>query len=231
MTYVLGMAVADLPVADRAEEPAAASTRDLVLAKYDAHQCELFGVTLRGCRDRETAEDIVQEAFLRLIVEVEAGRVPDNVRAWLHRVTANLVVTRSRRTTVARKWSRHFAVDAAAVDPAPRLLEGERRSELESALAELSSEARTALLLAARGFSGLEIAETIGQTTYLTTYAPVRCHPEASGGVRSTNGRTRADPSLEPPSSRPFSVSAGPPGGCADVTPLTLLPAAPASRR
>jgi len=48
MTYVLGMAVADLPVADRAEEPAAASTRDLVLAKYDAHAVEAPQVVIPG---------------------------------------------------------------------------------------------------------------------------------------------------------------------------------------
>jgi DNA-directed RNA polymerase specialized sigma24 family protein len=48
------------------------------------------------------------------------------------------------------------------------VLEHERRSALEAALAELGDDARTALLMAANGFSGLEIAEAIGRTGLAT---------------------------------------------------------------
>ena len=47
------------------------------------------------------AEDLLQEAFLRLTREVRADRTPDNVRAWLYRVGANLAVSRGRRITSA----------------------------------------------------------------------------------------------------------------------------------
>jgi RNA polymerase sigma-70 factor (ECF subfamily) len=163
MNDALALAMADFTPAT-AEAAVAPTVGELVMGYYEMHQREVFSVTLRACRDREVAEDLVQEAFLRLIVEVEAGRTPDNVRAWLHRVTANLVVTRSRRTSVARKWS-GFLVGAKTPDePEAMLLDFERRSDLEAALAELPADARTALLLAARGFTGLDIAAAIGRS-------------------------------------------------------------------
>ena len=60
-------------------------TTDFVAATYDSHHVELFTFAVRACRDRETAEDLVHEAFVRLIVETEAGRTPMQVRGWLYR--------------------------------------------------------------------------------------------------------------------------------------------------
>ena len=46
---------------------------------------------------------------MRLMIEVDAGRMPTNVRAWLYRVIANLAVSRGRRATVARRGLRAVA--------------------------------------------------------------------------------------------------------------------------
>jgi RNA polymerase sigma-70 factor (ECF subfamily) len=136
----------------------------LVAAVFDAHQRELFTFALRSTRDPSVAEDLVQEAFTRLIVEVEAGRTPDNIRAWLYRVIANLAVSGGRRATVARR--RLAALVETDVDdgPEPAYLEHERQSDLETVLAELDVDARTALVMAANGFKGIEIADAIGRS-------------------------------------------------------------------
>ena len=63
---------------------------DIVEAIYDDHQRELYSFALHACRDREAAEDLVQEVVRQADVEVDAGRTPTNVRAWLYRVVANL---------------------------------------------------------------------------------------------------------------------------------------------
>lgn len=168
MNAVLGLTMGDLGVPAVFDVPAGPTTGEVVTALYDAHQRELYGVTLRASRDHETAEDIVQEAFTRLIVEIESGRTPDNVRAWLHRVAANLVVSRGRRTTVARRWQGLFAVRETAEEPQASLLEFEQRSDLAAVLAELPTDARTALLLAAQGYSGQEIAAAIGRSENAT---------------------------------------------------------------
>lgn len=40
--------------------------------------------------NREKAEDIVQETFLKLLVQLRDRAIPDHVAAWLYRVAANL---------------------------------------------------------------------------------------------------------------------------------------------
>ncbi len=146
-------------------ELTAVDTHALVASIYDRHQRELYTFALRICRDREAAEDLIHETFVRLIVEVDAGRVPDNVRAWLYRVTANLAASRGRRATVARRWLATVTrTEGAVPGPEPTFLEYERRSDLEVVLGEISMDARTALLMAANGFSGEQIAAAIGRT-------------------------------------------------------------------
>lgn len=154
----------DLEVLVGAYADPAPRTSDLVAATYDAHQRELFSFALRTSRDREVAEDLVHESFVRLIVEVEAGREPTNVRAWLYRVVANLAVSRARRAAVAQKQLGELLDRGTEGGPEPLFLEQERRSDLDAVLAELGADARTALLMAANGFSGLEIAEAIGRS-------------------------------------------------------------------
>jgi RNA polymerase sigma-70 factor (ECF subfamily) len=133
-------------------------------ALYEAHRSELFAFLLRMTRDREEAEDLLQEAFIRLIREARAGRPPDAVRPWLYRVAANAAISRARHGAV---WSRLLPrlVDRREpVQPESELLRAERETELHTALAELPPDGRAALLLAAQGFDGHEIAASIGRT-------------------------------------------------------------------
>lgn len=144
------------------------TTAERVAAVYDLHQRELFGFAMRSSRDHEIAEDLVHEAFMRLIVEIDAGREPANVRAWLYRVTANLNVSRARRAAVAQKGAVELVDRGSEPGPEPTFLDHERHSMLEAALSDLGADARTALLMAANGFSGMEIAEAIGRTGLAT---------------------------------------------------------------
>lgn len=139
-------------------------TAEFVSAIYDGLQRELFTFALRACHDHGAAEDLVHEAFVRLVVEVEAGRTPRNIRAWLYRVIANLAVSRGRRASVAQRELGALAAGQTDAGPEPAYLEHERQSDLDAILGELGADARTALLMAANGFNGLEIAEAIGRS-------------------------------------------------------------------
>src|SRR6476661_6167921 len=135
----------ELVVPILAAAPPRVSTADLIASTYDAHQRELYSFALRSTRDPEIAEDVLQEAFTRLIVEVEAGRTPDNVRAWLYRVIANLIASGGRRATVARRQLGALVNDDTDAGPEPAYLDQERRTDLEVALAELDEAERIAL--------------------------------------------------------------------------------------
>ncbi len=142
-----------------------------VVAAYAAYHDELFAFLIRSTRDVEVAEDLLQEAYIRLMRETRSGRTPDQPRAWLYRVCSNLVISRARHGAVVRRVVGRIGVERQADGPETpegRLLRQERRSELEVALADLPADARLALLLSGQGFSGIEIAAAIGRSNGAT---------------------------------------------------------------
>lgn len=136
---------------------------EIVTHAYETHQRELFGFALRSARDREAAAELVQETFLRLISALRAGQEPSNIRAWLYRVCANLAVSRARRIAVADRWLPRLLRSDTTAGPETEYLRAEGDRRLTAALDQLSNTERTALMLAARGFSGREIAAAIGK--------------------------------------------------------------------
>ena len=135
-----------------------------VLDAYDAHQRDLYGFVRALVREPELAEDIVADTFVRLLGEYRAGPPPIEVRAWLFRVAANLVVNSARRRAIAGRYL-HRLVRGGHEEPADaRILRSERSEEFIDAMADLPADHRTALLLAAHGFSGREIALAIDRS-------------------------------------------------------------------
>jgi RNA polymerase sigma factor (sigma-70 family) len=138
-----------------------------ITAAYLQHRGALLGYTLRMTRDAEVAEDIVHEAYLRLLGVARSGILPDNVAGWLHRVARNLVVDwarRSRRTWASAGPLVHQTDDG----PEEIVLDLERDSELHDALAQLPDDARRALMLSGAGYPSTAIAAMIGRTNGAT---------------------------------------------------------------
>lgn len=139
-----------------------------IVAAYEAHQRELYGYVLGMTRSAEIAEDVVQEAFLRLIRERNEGRAPANIRAWLYRVCANIAISKARRRGVAERYLPFLVRREVVEGPEREYLRRDDQRHLAEALAGLSPEERTALVLASRGFSGAEIAAAIGRSPSAT---------------------------------------------------------------
>ena len=139
-----------------------------VASTYEAHHAEVYAFLVRSTRDPSTAEDLLQETFLRLTTEARADRAPDQVRAWLFRVASNLAISRARRAATATTWMGRYGQsehDGMIMDsPESSALRRERTETLERVLGDLPADARVALLLSAHGFKGEEIAETIGRS-------------------------------------------------------------------
>jgi RNA polymerase sigma-70 factor (ECF subfamily) len=131
---------------------------------YLHYRGEILAFLVPMTRDPEVAEDLLQETFIRLIREARAGRMPDNVRAWLYRVAANLAISRGRRVATWLRIVPRLVDRDEPSRPEAELLQHERDAELHAALARLRPEGRAALLLAAEGFNGHEIAAAIGRS-------------------------------------------------------------------
>lgn len=137
---------------------------DFVMAAYDENQRRLTSFAYALTRDADVADDLVQETFLRLVKEHAAGREPHNVTAWLFRVCANLATSRGRRGVVARRFLERRSAEETEVAAEVEMLRHETSEALVAALGILTDEARTAMVMAAQGFSGREIAEALGRT-------------------------------------------------------------------
>lgn len=126
-------------------------------------------ITLLG--NPADAEDLTQEAFLRLYSCLHKGQTVDNVRAWVFRVAHNLALNRRRNENKvepieAEAWDR---LCERNLDPAPgaeqRMLELEQHEKFEAALARLSPKERGCFELRAEGLGYREIAEVLGMRT------------------------------------------------------------------
>lgn len=144
---------------------------NVVTVAFQAHRDELFTFLARTTRDDAEAEDLVQEAYLRLTREVLGGRPPEQVRAWLYRVASNLAMSRFRRRSVVGRFLSRFRVGEMGGDassPEASVLRSERTAAMERALQTLPEETRVALVLAGEGFSGREVAASIGRSEAAT---------------------------------------------------------------
>ena len=131
---------------------------------FDAHEASIFGLLLAVARDREVAADATQEAFLRLLVEVRKGRYPERPGAWLYRTGVNLVISRARRDAVARRFAPRLLSRDGGSNPEAAALQHERSAAMRDVLETLSPIERAALVMAAQGVTGEEIATSLGKT-------------------------------------------------------------------
>jgi RNA polymerase sigma-70 factor, ECF subfamily len=136
---------------------------------YDRYAPAVFGLSLRTLRDRESAEEAVQEVFWRVW---QRSKSFDRSRAfapWVFGIAHNYCIDELRRRK-ARPQSVYEDAEhpilsgiADSVDVADAALDSEQRRIVQGALQQLPSEQRQALELAY--FGGLtqqEIAARLG---------------------------------------------------------------------
>ncbi len=137
---------------------------------YDRHSRLLFGLILRIVRDRGEAEEILQEAFVRVWTRAEiydarmGGPLP-----WIVRVARNCAIDRVRarrvRAAVNAPASDMPAVETASLrtaiqTPETAVLDAERRGTLNDALTGLPAEQRQLIEAAFfEGYSHSELAQ------------------------------------------------------------------------
>lgn len=141
------------------------------------HQHEVYTLAVRMVADRELANDVAQEAFVRAWRAIGQFRGDAKFSTWMHRITVNTAFThRDRRRRTAAD-----PLDAAFREPESESLSPERggesaamREPLAAALGELPESLRSVVVLKdVYEWSHAEIAEHLGITV---TAAKVRLH-------------------------------------------------------
>ena len=132
-------------------------------ACYQAHRGHVFHVCLRyGAGDAAFAEEVTQDVFLKLMEHLPRLRDPHDLRGWLHRVAANLAISRLRRErSLVGKLRALWSVSAAA-PPADAAVGDDARRALET-LRDLPPRERVVICMRLLdGASQREIARTLG---------------------------------------------------------------------
>lgn len=158
-------------------------------ALYERHSRAVFTFLLRLLGDRRTAEDLVQETFLRVFTSGETYRPTAAFRTWLFRIARNLTIDRFRRRSESAEVDAGGTL-ASQRDSGPSALElaearqlGER---LEAAIARLPVAQREVLLLSRfAGLSHEEVAQVTGSSPGAVRVALHR----ALGRLRTLLGR------------------------------------------
>jgi RNA polymerase sigma-70 factor (ECF subfamily) len=125
------------------------------------HLPAMLGLARRILGNAADAEDVAQEAMLRVWTQAPRWQPLAAFRTWLTRVVVNLCLDRKRR----RPW---VALEAAGeiVDPTPGVTEAAEQTErerlLSAAIAELPARQRSAIVLTySESMSNAQVAEIL----------------------------------------------------------------------
>ena len=155
----------DLILLERARSGDLAAFNDLVMAYQD----QLFALVVRMVPDRDQASDVTQEAFFSAYRNLGGFR-GGSVKSWLNRIAVNAAMdtqrARKRRPVQPypeledESWQPPANEDA---DPVTTALTTERTHVLNAALATITDDQRTAIVLFdVEGYDYQEIADMTG---------------------------------------------------------------------
>lgn len=141
------------------------------------YQDRIYNLCWRLCGDRQAAEDLTQEAFLKAFQSLETFRGASGFFTWLYRIATNLALSyrrcerRQMNVGTGAEWNEmpsqaarlHRAVREADDQPDVTVERDEVRRIVWQAVQELDDEHRSVVVL--RDMEGLdyaEVAEVLG---------------------------------------------------------------------
>ncbi len=118
----------------------------------ERHTPGAWRLAIRLVPDAPSAEDLVQEAFLRVLRAAPRYRPTAAFGTWLHRIVVNLAIDRSRRRAVRQDPGpgverARAAVAAPTAAPPEDLTRIEQAEQVQQALAALPPDYRAAVVL------------------------------------------------------------------------------------
>lgn len=119
---------------------------ELLRQLYQKYQREMYLYLYSLCRNREIAEDLLQETFLKALLALPDGHT--NMRAWLYMVARNLFFNYYKKEKCKVRIEEAAEVpDENAEEMLEQLITAEKERMLYRALAQLETIKREVLLL------------------------------------------------------------------------------------
>lgn len=144
----------------RAKRGDSEAFEELIRAAYD----RLFATALRILRNREAAQDAVQDAVIRCWRDIRGLRDPDRFEAWLYRLLVNACLDQARRAR--RRPQVVYSEHADPPSDGDQFASVAEHDALERAFLGLPADQRVALVLIHYvGYSAPEVATILGVPT------------------------------------------------------------------
>lgn len=130
-------------------------------ALYEAYSRKMMGVCLRYIGDRETAQDVLQDGFLKVFTHIETYTGTGSFEGWLRKIFVNSALEQLRKQDVLRESTDlDSTAELAQTDSSP--LADISAAELMRLIQSLPDGFRTVFnLFAIEGYSHKEIAEQL----------------------------------------------------------------------
>ena len=157
------MNLSDREISPEIIEQCRLGDREAFRALYEAYKDKVYSIALYFFHgDAAAASDATQQAFLKLITNIESFRGDSEFPTWLHRLVVNTCLDgnrkrKSREMPIEPADLARFATPASADDEVDRT---QRADRIQKALSSLPPKLRLPILL--RYFEDLSYAEMAG---------------------------------------------------------------------
>lgn len=136
-------------------------------AVFAAYRRRIYGYLVRMTRRKDAAEDLLQEAFLRLAQHARRLDADTRLGAWLFTVAHRVFISWTRARQVRAQLAGDLPkTEAATTDRSPleALADSQSQLALERAFGTLAPSYReVALLVGVEGLTPTEVAEILGE--------------------------------------------------------------------
>jgi RNA polymerase sigma factor (sigma-70 family) len=154
-------------------------------ALYERHELPLWRFLLRLCRDRATAEDLMQETWFAVTREAPRFRPDGRFAPWLYTIARHRVIDRHRATRPTTSLDTPAAdddqsplamqlADERSLSPLAASEQVEQGGAILAALERLPPEQREAFVLQAEGDLSVEEIAAVTGTTFETAKSRLR---------------------------------------------------------
>lgn len=138
-------------------------SEDAFVELLDRFEGKIYNTVLRIVQNAASAEDVVQEVFLKTLRNIDAFNFQAGLYTWIYRIAVNAALDalkksqRQRAMSLSQEDGTTYNLPSAAPDPSAGPEQSEMAALLRKAIDELPEKFRTILVL--REFDGLSYEE------------------------------------------------------------------------
>lgn len=131
---------------------------------YDTYSRKMMGVCLRYVNDRETAQDLLQDGFVKVFTSMDSYTGLGSFEGWLRKIFVNCALEYLRKSDVLREAA-DLDNSAELVNPDSSVISEMSAAELMKLVQQLPAGFRAVFnLFAIEGYSHKEIGEMLDIT-------------------------------------------------------------------